>query len=66
MVVQMSRSRQHIVTLSLEGFEPYQIIFSKRVSGWVFGNIIFGGLIGLAIDAISGGIYALTPEQARK
>lgn len=24
---------------------------------------MFGGVIGLAVDAISGGLYALTPEQ---
>jgi hypothetical protein len=29
----------------------------------VWGNIAFGGLIGLAVDAISGGMYSLTPEQ---
>jgi hypothetical protein len=26
-------------------------------------NIVLGSLIGLAIDAISGGLYKLTPEQ---
>jgi hypothetical protein len=34
-----------------------------NVSGWVWGNIVFGGLIGLAVDAISGGLYNLSPEQ---
>ena len=33
------------------------------MSGWVVGNILFGGLIGLAIDAISGGMYKLSPAQ---
>jgi len=33
------------------------------VSGWVWGNLAIGGLIGLAVDAISGGMYKLTPEQ---
>lgn len=36
---------------------------TKSVSGWVWGNIIFGGLIGLAVDAITGGLYNLNPGQ---
>ena len=35
----------------------------RQLSGWVFGNVIFGGVIGLAVDAISGGLYMLTPDQ---
>lgn len=64
-IVEMSRKESHVVRIELEGYQPYEATFSKRVSGWAFGNIIFGmgGIIGLAIDAVSGGIYALTPEQ---
>lgn len=29
----------------------------------MWGNLLFGGLIGLAVDAISGGLYNLSPEQ---
>ncbi len=29
----------------------------------MWGNIVFGGLIGLAVDAISGGLYKLEPPQ---
>jgi hypothetical protein len=29
----------------------------------VWGNIVFGGIIGLAVDAITGGLYKLAPEQ---
>jgi len=30
---------------------------------WVFGNIIFGGIPGLVVDAITGSMYILQPEQ---
>jgi hypothetical protein len=59
----MTRRDNHIVTIDLEGYQPYEVVFSRQLSGWVFGNVIFGGVIGLAVDAISGGIYRLTPEQ---
>ena len=42
---------------------PYEATLTRGVSGWVWGNIVIGGLIGLAVDAISGGLYKLTPEQ---
>lgn len=64
-IVDMSRKDNHIVTIALEGYQPYEAVFSRQMSGWVFGNVIFGGLIGLAVDAISGGLYMLTPDQVQ-
>lgn len=65
MVLDLSRKDQHRIMIALDGYEPYEVLFSRKISGWVFGNIIFGGFIGLAVDAISGGIYMLTPDQVR-
>jgi hypothetical protein len=63
-IVNMTRKDNHIVRIELDGFQPYEATFSRELSGWVFGNIFIpGGLIGLAVDAISGGIYKLTPNQ---
>lgn len=63
LIVEMSRKDNHYVTIQLDGYLPYQATFSRQMSYWVLGNFIFGGIIGLAIDAISGGIYMLTPDQ---
>ena len=63
LTAELSRKDNHIVKIELNGFLPYETTLTKKVSGWVAGNIIFGGLIGLAIDAISGGMYKLTPDQ---
>lgn len=62
-IVAMSRRDNHILRIELANYQPYDAVFSRQVSGWVLGNIIFGGFIGLAVDAISGGIYKLTPDQ---
>jgi len=61
--VDLSRKDKHTVKLSLDGYQPYEMIINRKVSGWVAGNIIFGGLIGLAVDAATGGMYKLSPEQ---
>lgn len=59
----LKRGEVHVVTIEMAGYEKSQLTLTKSVSGWVWGNIVFGGLIGLAIDAISGGLYNLSPEQ---
>ena len=62
-IANLKRGDNHIVKIEMEGYLPYETTLTKKVSGWVWGNIVFGGLIGLAVDAISGGLYNLSPEQ---
>ncbi|MCX6832967.1 MAG: PEGA domain-containing protein [candidate division Zixibacteria bacterium] len=62
-VAGLSRKDHHIVKIELEGYEIFETTITRSTSGWVWGNIIFGGLIGLAVDAITGGLYKLNPEQ---
>lgn len=64
-IVSMARKDNHYVHIELEGFEPFDATFSRSLNGWVFGNILlgFGCFFGVAVDAISGGMYSLTPDQ---
>ena len=62
-VATLTRKDSHFVRISLPGYQPFGLTLTSSVSGWVWGNIVFGGLIGLAVDAIDGGMYKLTPEQ---
>jgi uncharacterized protein YceK len=59
----LKRKEEHVVTIEMPGYEKAQLTITKSVSGWVWGNIVFGGVIGLAVDAIDGGLYNLSPEQ---
>ncbi len=62
-IAHLTRKDNHIVKIDLSGYQPFEATLTRKASGWVWGNIVFGGLIGLAVDAISGGLYNLTPEQ---
>ena len=62
-VMKLSRKDNHIVRIELDGYLPYEATLTRGVSGWVWGNLVIGGLVGLAVDAISGGLYKLTPDQ---
>jgi hypothetical protein len=61
--IKLKRTDAHTIRLELEGYQPYETTLTKSVSGWVWGNIVFGGLIGLGVDAVTGGLYKLSPEQ---
>ncbi len=63
LLIDLSRKDHHTVKITLDGFLPYETRLVRKVDGWIAGNIVFGGLIGLAVDAISGGMYKLTPDQ---
>ncbi len=63
LVTALSRKDTHTVEFKLDGYAPKSAIVNRSVSGWVWGNIIFGGLIGLGVDAVTGGMYKLTPEM---
>ena len=62
-VAKLTRKDNHFVRVELSGYQPFDMSLTRSVSGWVWGNIVFGGLIGLAIDAIDGAFYNLSPEQ---
>ena len=59
LIAKLSRRDNHIVRIQMNGYQPFEATITHSVSGWVWGNIVFGGLVGLAVDAISGGM-ALT------
>lgn len=62
-VAKLARKDNHFVHVELSGYQPFDMTLTRSVSGWVWGNIVFGGLIGLAVDAIDGAFYNLSPEQ---
>lgn len=61
--VDLLRRKAHTVRLTKDGYEPADRVLTCHVSGWVWGNIIFGGVIGLVVDFISGGLWRLEPNQ---
>lgn len=61
----LKRKDKHSLKIELDGYLPYELAMSRGTSGWVWGNIVFGGLPGLVVDAISGGMYKLKPEEVQ-
>ncbi|MDR6194278.1 PEGA domain-containing protein [Siphonobacter sp. SORGH_AS_0500] len=65
MYANVKRKNGHAIRVVMDGYEPYEVGLTRKLDGWVFGNIIFGGIIGLIIDASTGSMYKLTPNEIK-
>lgn len=63
MSLDMKRKKSHEVRFRLDGYNERVDTISRSGDGWVLGNIVFGGIIGLVVDLITGSCYDLQPEH---
>jgi len=63
--VTLSRAKNHTLRIELPGYHPYETALTMNISGWAFGNIVFGLIPGFVVDSLTGGLYRLTPEQVQ-
>lgn len=65
--VKVSKSDQYTVIVSAPGYKTQRQVVSKSVSGWMFGNLIWVIPIlwgvGIAVDAMSGALWSLDPDE---
>lgn len=61
--VDLERKKTHTVVLSKDGYKDSTKQIQSQLSWWLAGNAIFGGLIGLVVDLLSGGGYTLDPSD---
>lgn len=58
------KGQSYVIDLEMPGYTTQQISVTPTLSGWYFGNIIFGGLIGmLVVDPLTGSMWNLTPDS---
>lgn len=61
----LDKRQEYVVRVEKEGYESVEIVLKKGISGWVFGNIIFGlyGIIGVIIDIATGSASKFEPSK---
>lgn len=60
---ELNRGTNYVVKIQKEGYQEKKIkIDGKSMDGWLWGNILLGGVIGLAVDYGSGAAYDFEPE----
>jgi drug/metabolite transporter (DMT)-like permease len=58
------KSQEYRLVFEMPGYNRAEINLNSSVSGWYFGNLLFGGVIGmLIVDPLTGAMYNLTPEK---
>ena len=59
------KGETYTIAFRKEGFADQQTTLNSSLDGWYWGNIIFGGLIGmLAVDPATGAMYKLPENTA--
>ncbi|HEY6528830.1 MAG TPA: hypothetical protein VIZ65_09050 [Cellvibrionaceae bacterium] len=57
----------YIIKVEKDGFKPVEVKLKPEISGWYWGNIIFGGLIGmLIVDPATGAMWNLAVDNGDK
>lgn len=62
LTTELTKKRVHNVELKLDGYTPYKAALTKKFNPWFIGNIAFGGIIGVIVDASNGAINNLSPK----
>jgi hypothetical protein len=58
----LPRDHDYVVLVSSPGYQEVRVKISKTFNLWVLGNLCCGGLIGGAIDLITGAFWKLEPN----
>ena len=59
----LMRNEEHTLMAECPGYEPQQLKLHNKAQGWVWGNILLGGGIGLIVDCVSGASDELIPKE---
>ncbi len=51
------------VKIEKDGYEPVEITLRRGVNGWIWGNVLLGGIIGLIVDICTGSVHKFTPTE---
>ncbi|MGA7613962.1 MAG: hypothetical protein WBX15_02170 [Thermoanaerobaculia bacterium] len=63
-VVTLHRKPAHCgVKLSKEAYRDKEMLFTKSLSPTYLGNVVFGGVIGLIVDAANGAMWNRVPGR---
>lgn len=54
---------RYTATIEAPGYAPSQVAIDPKLNPWIFGNVIFGGLVGAVVDPATGAMWNLTPEE---
>lgn len=58
------KGQSYTLRLEMPGYQATEVELTSKMSGWYWGNLVFGGLIGmLAVDPATGAMWNIEPEK---
>jgi len=58
------KPQAYTIKFELAGYKTIEITLRPEISGWYFGNILLGGLIGMVVvDPLTGSMWNLAPDK---
>lgn len=60
--VSLKRGKSHVIEIKKPGFDTYRITTENSITGWFWGNLLCGGLVGIVIDLATGSAYDVEPD----
>lgn len=61
---ELTRRSSHTMLVSRDGYHTERVTIGRTLNPWIFGNVIFGGVIGVVIDLVSGATFSPSPGKA--
>jgi hypothetical protein len=59
--VSLPRKNEYQIVVELAGYQPQSTVLTKGINGWIWGNLLFGWIIGFGVDFLTGSAYKLEP-----
>lgn len=60
---ELRRKYEYRMTVEMDGYEPASTTLENGTNGWIWGNLLFGGVIGLIVDFSNGAAKKLEPNE---
>jgi hypothetical protein len=61
-IVKLPRKHSYTVTVQAGGYASQTLVITREFNAWFIGNILFGGIPGGVVDAITGAMWNLEPS----
>ena len=61
--IELTRGHNYVLRITKKGYKSKKVdLFGKSADGWLWGNLLLGGIIGLGVDYGTGAAYDFEPE----
>lgn len=58
------KGQSYTLKFELPGYTPTEVALNAKLSNWYWGNIVFGGLVGIiVVDPLTGSMWNLSPDK---